>query len=86
MNSPTTEETIKTMSLSDIVVTIGELTRIVGESATELATAVTKGHYGLADLHRGVINVNLEFINKLQNQKDDIDFLAKRKYRHGYWK
>ena len=59
LHKMTTEETIKTMSLSDIVETIGELTRIVGESATELATAVTKGHYGLADLHRGVINVNL---------------------------
>ena len=84
MNISSTEETIKTMPLTDIIDAIGELTRIVGESSMELATAVTKGQYGLADLHRGVINVNLEFINKLQNQKDDIDFLAKRNYRHGY--
>ena len=84
MNMPTTEETIKTMSILDIKNAITEFSEIIASSATELATAVTKGHYGLADLHRGVIAVNLDFINKLQNQKDDIDFLAKRKYRHGY--
>ena len=84
MNLLTTEEAIKTMPLSDIEDAIEELTEIVSESATELARVVGKGQYALADLHRGIVAVNLDLINKLHGQKDDIDFLAKRKYRHGY--
>ena len=75
----TTEEAIKTMSLTEIKNAIAEFTEIVSESATELARVVVKGQYGLADLHRGIIAVNLDFINKLQNQQDDLVFLEKER-------
>jgi hypothetical protein len=75
----TTEEAIKTMSLTEIKNAIAEFTEIVSESATELARVVVSGQYGLADLHRGIIAVNMDFINKLQNQQDDLVFLEKER-------
>ena len=75
----TTEEAIKTMSLTEIKNAIAEFTEIVSESATELARVVAQGQYGLADLHRGIIAVNLDFINKLQNQQDDLVFLERER-------
>ena len=79
MNLLTTEEAIKTMPLSDIEDAIEELTEIVSESATELARVVGKGQYALADLHRGIVAVNLDLINKLQNQQDDLVFLERER-------
>ncbi len=84
MNLLSTEEAIKKMPLTEIKDAIEELTEIVSESATELARVVGKGQYALADLHRGIVAVNLDLINKLQNQQDDLVFLEKRKYCHGY--
>ena len=84
MNLLSTEEAIKKMPLTEIKDAIEELTEIVSESATELARVVGKGQYALADLHRGIVAVNLDLINKLQNQQDDLVFLEKRKYCLGY--
>ena len=72
------------MTKEDIKETIKELHGLVEDATRDLSDAMSNGHYALADMRSELIGVNLNEIRRLRQLLDDIDFLAKRKYRHGY--
>ena len=74
------------MTKEEIKETIKELHILVESEARDLSTAMSNGHYALADMRSELIGVNLNEIHRLRQLLDDIDFHVKHKYRHGYWK
>ena len=63
------------MTKEEIKDTIKELHILVESEARDLSTAMSNGHYALADMRSELIGVNLNEIHRLRQLLDDIDLI-----------